>query len=87
MGKLTPKDTVLGSFSYAVTTGVVTLKFTGNAPSTVSFATFVDSLRANTTDIITPKVDGYLYDPKTGRVTFGITLTLKPKVVQYAHGS
>ncbi|MCC2631994.1 MAG: hypothetical protein K0S20_693 [Patescibacteria group bacterium] len=72
---LVPKDIRLTTYSFANAGGVVTLKMGGIAPSNLSFAVFVESLRASKDVISDLKVEGYTYDPTTKSVTFSLTTT------------
>ncbi|HSI21003.1 MAG TPA: hypothetical protein VLA04_04895 [Verrucomicrobiae bacterium] len=84
VASLVPKDIVLSSYSFGVSQGNVTLKMTGEAPSNVSYATFAEYLKQNTGKTVTSfKVDGYVYAPQTGKVTFTVTVVAPPTAVKY----
>ena len=74
---VTPKDIVMSSYSLATSSNGTTLKLVGSAPSNVSYATFVEYLKQSVGTVVTSyKVDGYTYDPKSGSVTFAISITV-----------
>ena len=70
-----PKDVILTDYSLGTAANVLTIKMGGTAPSNVSFASFVETLQANT-HLSKVVVDGFTYAPDKGTVTFSITLTV-----------
>jgi Tfp pilus assembly protein PilN len=84
VARILPKDIVLNGYTLASAPTGVTLKISGEAPSNVSYATFAEHMKGQTGALITSfKVDGYMYDPKTGRVTFAVTITVPAAEVRY----
>ena len=82
VGKLVPKDIVLSSYSIDVLSSVVSFRLMGQAPSTVSFASFVQSLKQNT-DLKTVSVETYTLTPATGTVLFSVSVTVSSSLVGY----
>lgn len=83
-GTIIPKDIKLSSFDYTVATGTVTLRLTGIAPSNVSFAVFMEFLKANTT-FTGIKVEGYTYNPANGSVTFALNGVVPLSEINYSN--
>ena len=73
VGSILPQEISLSGYTYGNAAGTVSLKINGTAPSNLSFAVFMQSL-ATSTAITKPKVDGYTFDPKGGKVTFSLTM-------------
>ncbi len=82
-GKIIPKDIRLNSYSYGTANNQITLRLSGEAPSNLSFATFLASLKSNK-QISSYKVDGYAFTPGTNKVVFGVTLQVPLKEVDYS---
>ena len=82
-GSLLTSSVRLSTYSYAVTPASITLQMSGQAASTVSFASFIQGLQSNAS-IKTISVSSYTYQPATASVGFGVSLILDPKSVQYA---
>jgi len=81
---LVQKDIVLTSISYTGSNASLAVKFTGGAPSSVSFANYVDFLR-QTNQISKVTVDSYAYNTSSATVSFTLTLNLSPKSVSFTH--
>ena len=81
-GSLLTSSVRLATYSYAVTPASITLQMSGQAASTVSFASFIQGLQSNAS-IKTISVSSYTYQPATAGVGFGVSLILDPKSVQY----
>ncbi len=77
-----PQDIVLKNYNVAVASTSVTVKMGGTAPSNLSFANFVETLKART-DFTQIVVDGFTFNPKEGTVTFSVTVTVKPELVTF----
>jgi|GEM_PF-4427032 len=77
-----PKDVVLTNFHVADTASTVTLDMAGSAPSNLSFASFIDSLKLNTHFSVL-LVNGFTYDATNGSVTFSLTASIKPADVEF----
>jgi uncharacterized protein (UPF0335 family) len=84
VGSIVPKDVTISGYTLVqATSGDVQVKATGEAPSTVSFATLVATLRQDTriTGLV---VDTYSFSPATGRVAFSISVSIPAQYVRYA---
>jgi len=79
---LLPKEITLGSFAFTSTTSGVGLKMVGTAPSNVSFASFVESIKQNAT-LTATKVESYAYNPTTGVVTFTVSCLIPRNKLAY----
>lgn len=77
-----PQDVVLSSYNVSVAGTGLTLRMGGEAPSNLSFASFVESLKARK-DFTQIVVDGFTFNPKEGTVTFSVTITVKPELVRF----
>lgn len=84
-GSIVPQDITLGNLNYApaATSGTMTLSITGTAPSNVSFAVFMESLKSNQ-KITSVAVSGYSFDPATGTVTFSLAATVPLSSIDYS---
>lgn len=82
LGSVIPKDVTVTAASYVVTDTGLSITMSGKAPSSISFATFVESLRLNK-QLTKQNVDSFSLDTKDGSVTYSITLDVKPEVVRY----
>jgi Tfp pilus assembly protein PilN len=81
---LLPKDITLNSYSIATSSTAITLRITGQAPSNQSYATFAKFLEQSVgTTVVSSKVDGYAYEPLTGKVTFSVTVSIPPDSVKF----
>ena len=75
VGSSVPKDIRLTSYSYAAANGIATLKMTGEAPTNLSFAVFVESLRGSKS-FTSVKVDSFVYNVAKGSVNFALSVTM-----------
>lgn len=83
----TPQDTLLTSVSIAAGTESPVIRVVGESPSNLSFAVFVESLRKDDQLEITVEdveVEGYAYDPTTGKVTFSLVITVPRSALDYS---
>ena len=79
---LVAKDVKLTSLVLAAGTGDMTVKINGEAPSNLSFASFVETLKANH-ELKGISIDGYSYSPSTGTVTFALTVQVPATLITY----
>lgn len=77
-----PKDVVLTSYHVAVAGTTTTLDISGTAPSNLSFASFIDSLKVDTHYTVFV-VDGFSYNATDGSVVFSITATINPADIEF----
>lgn len=82
IGELTPKDIYLGGFSIGTTQSQMTLQTTGVAPSNLSFAQFMESLRTSKR-VEKPAVVSYSYEPVKGTVTFTVSWNIPADQIAY----
>lgn len=85
IGAIVPKDIVFSGYSLAggsAATGVV-FKGSGEAPSNVSFATFVESIKGNST-LKDVTIDSYSYNSSSGKVTFSVSVTMAFQSLSYS---
>ncbi len=82
---LIPQDVNLSNYSLGTgQASTVLLKITGNAPTNVSYATFAQYLTQSTGKVITSfKVEGYSYEPATGKVTFSMTISVPKAAISF----
>jgi Tfp pilus assembly protein PilN len=84
VNKILPKDLILSSYSVASAPTGTTLKITGEAPSNVSYATFAEYLKSEVgKQVQSFVVDGYSFDPRSGRVTFGVTIHIPAPEIRF----
>lgn len=79
----TPQDITMTNVSAAGVSGEFVVRMTGTAPSNVSFVSFVDVLKqeAAFSKLV---VDGFVYNPADGSVTFTVSVTIKAESIRYA---
>lgn len=82
-GDLLPNDVTLSSYSYSTAQGTITLKMIGFTHSNLSFANFVQFLKADK-NISAQKVEGYSYAPATGIVNFTVSLQVPVNQVDFS---
>lgn len=83
VGQLTPKDIYLTNFTFGTANGALGVKLGGEAPSNLSFAQYMESLRTSTA-VQNPKVEGFTYNPsKGGTVTFTVSWQVPTAQVGY----
>ncbi|CAN5163128.1 hypothetical protein BH11PAT4_BH11PAT4_4960 [soil metagenome] len=83
IGDLVPKDITLSSYTVTTNTTSVVYRMIGDAPSNVSFATFVESLRQNK-QVTKVVVEGFVFSPTKGTVSFVVVVTSPIVSVQYS---
>lgn len=83
---LIPKDIRLVTVSYVSASDVTTVNMSGVAPSNLSFATFLESVKGNTA-IKDYSVTNYTYDPVKGIVTFGLSIKFGTSELLYTNSS
>ena len=81
-GRLIPQDIRLASMSLAPDQGTVKISLGGQAPSNLSFAVFLESLRANKA-LAGVGVSSYAFTPSSGVVQFSLGVTLPASQVAY----
>lgn len=83
VGALTPQDIYLNGFSIGTTDNKMTLQTTGIAPSNLSFAQFMESLRTSKR-VQKPSVTAFTYDPVKGTVTFSVSWVIPTDEISYS---
>lgn len=78
-----PQDIRLSMYSFSLGSGTPTLKLTGTAPTSSSFAAFADFLKTRT-EYSKVVVDGFTFDPTGGAVTFSVSLNVKTNLILYS---
>lgn len=82
LGGMIPKDIVLSSYTVTPMGTEVIYSLVGEAPSNLSFATFVESLRQNEA-VDKVIVEGFVFSPTRSTVTFTVQVTSEVKSIQY----
>jgi Tfp pilus assembly protein PilN len=82
IGNLTPKDIFLSGYSIGTATAGITFQATGVAPSNLSFANFMESLRESKF-VVKPTVSGFTYDPLKQTVTFTVSWQVPAAQIAY----
>jgi Tfp pilus assembly protein PilN len=82
-GDLVPKDIVLSTYNITTNPTSVVYRMVGDAPSNVSFATFVESLRQNK-QVTKVVVEGFVFSPTKGTVSFVVIVTSPIVSVQFS---
>lgn len=85
LSKLVPREIVLTSYNVGVSTVDTTIRLNGVAPTNLSFANFVESLKSNT-ELKSVAVDAFNFSPTKGDVTFTIIVILPIEKVRYQAG-
>lgn len=80
---LAGKDLPLSAYAVEVSGAGVNLKTVGEAPSNVTFASYLEALRGDSR-VSSVKVDNYVYMPEKGTVTFSLSISVKPEQVRYS---
>lgn len=80
---LLPKDISLTSYTITTNSAEVTYTLVGEAPSNVSFATFIESLRTNE-KVGKVLVEGFVFSPTKLNVAFNIRIASPIATVQYS---
>jgi Tfp pilus assembly protein PilN len=77
-----PQDVTLTTYNISQGVTDINLKMGGTAPTNLSFASFVESLKGNShfTKLV---VDGFTYNAAKGTVAFSLTATIKPDAVRF----
>ena len=83
IGSLINKDVKISTLSTSqADLATMSIKYGGEAPSNVSFASFIQALQGNAS-IKEMKIDTYAYTPSTGKVTFAISYKIPVTAVLY----
>ncbi len=83
VGNLVPKDITLSTYSVSTNPTDVNIRLVGEAPSNLSFATFVESLRQNKT-VSKVVVEGFQFSPTKGTVSFVVQVSSPIKNYRYS---
>ena len=83
VGGLIPKDITLSNYNLSLLQTGPELKMSGQAPSSVSFATFAQALQSDK-DITSFTVDGFVYNPANGSITFSVSIAVPLSQIDYS---
>lgn len=83
VGNLVPKDITLSTYTVTTNPTDVNIRLVGDAPSNLSFATFVESLRQNKL-VSKVVVDGFSFSPTKGTVSFVVQVSSPIKNYRYS---
>jgi flagellar basal body-associated protein FliL len=82
LNQVLQKDIILSTYTAAPTATSMVYKITGEAPSNLSFANFVESLRQNK-EVEKVVVEGFNFSPTKGTVAFNVQISIQLTSVKF----